>query len=119
MQVAKNLFLWPDRSYLRKGLELWLTAYVELVLPKKRILELYLNIAEWGPGIYGAEAAAQAHFGVPAVRLNAAQAAVLAAVLPNPLRRSAAAPSGYVQDRALLYRQRAGQLDAALVGCWK
>ena len=119
MQVAKNLFLWPGRSYIRKGLELWLTFYVELVLPKRRIIELYLNIAEWGPGIYGAEAAAQHHFGVPAMRLTAGQTAVLAAVLPSPLTRSAAAPSGYVQDRALLYRQRAGQLDADLVGCWK
>jgi monofunctional biosynthetic peptidoglycan transglycosylase len=119
MQVAKNLFLWPARSYLRKALELWLTAYVELVLPKRRIIEIYLNIAEWGPGIYGAEAAAQAHFGVSAARLNAAQASLLAAVLPNPLDRSAASPSEYVQGRAAIYRRRAGQLDSSLVGCWK
>jgi len=118
MQVAKNLFLWPGRSYARKALELWLTAYLELVLPKRRIMEIYLNVAEWGPGIYGAEAAARRHFAVPASRLSVAQAAVLAAVLPDPLRRSASAPSAYVQGRAQAYRVRAGSLDADLVGCW-
>ena len=119
MQVAKNLFLWPGRSLLRKGLEAWLTPYVEVMLPKRRILEIYLNIAEWGPGIYGAEAAARAHFHVPAARLSEIQAAQLAAVLPNPRRWSAAAPTAYIQDRARLYRQRLGQLGPTYLGCWR
>ena len=118
MQVAKNLFLWPGRSFLRKGLEAWLTPYVELVLPKRRILEIYLNIAEWGPGLYGAEAAAQAHFRVPASRLSPQQASQLAAVLPNPRRWSAASPNAYIQGRAQTYRQRVPQLGAEYLGCW-
>jgi monofunctional biosynthetic peptidoglycan transglycosylase len=117
MQLAKNLFLWPGRSFVRKGLELWLTLYVELVLPKRRIIELYLNVAEWGPGVYGAEAAARTHFRVPAARLSATQASLLAAVLPNPRRWSAAAPTPYIQQRAAIYRQRVGQLGAAHLGC--
>ncbi len=117
MQVAKNLFLWPGRSFVRKGLEAWLTPYVELVLPKRRIIEIYLNIAEWGPGIYGAEAAARAHFRVPAARLSEAQAAQMAAVLPNPRRWSASSPTPYIQNRAQLYRQRVGQLGDAYLGC--
>lgn len=117
MQVAKNLFLWPGRSFVRKGLEAWLTPYVELVLPKRRIIEIYLNIAEWGPGIYGAEAAARAHFKIPAARLNEAQAAQMAAVPPNPGRWSASAPTPYIQNRAALYRQRVGQLGDAYLGC--
>jgi len=119
MQVAKNLFLWPGRSFVRKGLEAWLTPYVELMLPKRRILEIYLNIAEWGPGIYGAEAAARAHFKVAAARLTAAQASQLAAVLPNPRRWSASSPTAYIQNRAALYRQRAAQLGPAYLGCWR
>lgn len=117
MQVAKNLFLWPGRSFVRKGLEAWLTPYVELVLPKRRIIEIYLNIAEWGPGIYGAEAAARAHFRVPAARLSEAQAAQMAAVLPHPRRWSASSPTPYIQNRAQLYRQRVGQLGDAYLGC--
>ena len=119
MQLAKNLFLWPGRNIIRKGLEAWLTVYVELVLPKRRILELYLNVAEWGHGIYGAEAAAQAHFGVPASRLSPSQASLLAAVLPNPREWSAATPSGYVAGRARLYRQRIPQLGPTFLGCWE
>lgn len=119
MQLAKNLFLWPGRNVARKALEAWLTIYVELVLPKRRILELYLNVAEWGPGIYGAEAAAQAHFGVPASGLSASQAALLAAVLPNPRNWSAGAPSDYVAGRARQYRQRIRQLGPELLGCWE
>ena len=119
MQLAKNLFLWPGRNIIRKGLEAWLTVYVELVLPKRRILELYLNVAEWGHGIYGAEAAAQAHFGIPASRLSPSQASLLAAVLPNPREWSAAAPSSYVAGRARLYRQRIPQLGPTFLGCWE
>jgi len=98
-QVAKNLFLWSGRSYFRKGLEAYFTILIESLWPKRRILEVYLNIAEFGYGTYGAEAAAQRYFHKPAARLTRGDAAVLAAVLPNPERFSAAAPSRYVQQR--------------------
>jgi monofunctional biosynthetic peptidoglycan transglycosylase len=98
-QVAKNLFLWSGRSYFRKGLEAYFTVLIEACWPKRRILEVYLNIAEFGHGIYGAEAAAQHFFHRPASRLTRADAAVLAAVLPNPQRFSASAPTAYVQQR--------------------
>ena len=118
MQLAKNLFLWPGRSFLRKGLEFWLTPYVELLLPKRRIIELYLNVVELGPGLYGAEAAAQAHFGVTAARLTISQASQLAAVLPNPRAWSASQPGDYVRERAALYRRRVQQLGPEHLGCW-
>ena len=117
MQLAKNLFLWPGRSYVRKALEIPLTLYVELVLPKRRIMELYLNVVEFGPGIYGAEAAARAHFNTSAEKLSLQQAAQLAAVLPNPRRWSASKPTGYIQNRASLYRQRVDQLGPDYVAC--
>jgi len=98
-QVAKNLFLWSGRSYFRKGLEAYFTLLIEGCWPKRRILEIYLNIAEFGHGTYGAEAAAQRFFRKSAARLSRGDAAVLAAVLPNPVRLSAAAPSRYVQQR--------------------
>jgi monofunctional glycosyltransferase len=98
-QVAKNLFLWSGRSYFRKGLEAYFTVLIEALWPKRRILEIYLNIAEFGYGTYGAEAAAQRYFHKPASRLSRDDAAVLAAVLPNPEHYSAAAPSRYVQQR--------------------
>ena len=98
-QVAKNLFLWSGRSYFRKGLEAYFTVLIESLWPKRRILEIYLNIAEFGYGTYGAEAAAQRFFHKSAARLTRADAAVLAAVLPNPEHYSAAAPSRYVQQR--------------------
>lgn len=85
-QVAKNLFLWNGRSYIRKGLELYLTLLLELVLSKDRILDLYLNLAEWGPGVYGAEAAARTHFGKSAAALTRDESARLAAILPSPRR---------------------------------
>jgi len=100
MQTAKNLFLWPGRDFLRKGIEAYATAMMEALWHKERTLELYVNIVEWGPGIYGAEAAAHAHFGRAARDLTAHQAALLAAVLPNPRRWSAGAPSPYVSRRA-------------------
>jgi monofunctional biosynthetic peptidoglycan transglycosylase len=99
-QTAKNLFLWPGGGYLRKGIEAYLTVLIELCWPKARILEVYLNIAEFGPGIYGVEAAAQRYFGKPASRLSAGEAARLAAVLPNPRRWSAARPGPYVMARS-------------------
>jgi monofunctional glycosyltransferase len=98
-QVAKNLFLWSGRSYFRKGLEAYFTLLIEGLWPKRRILEVYLNIAEFGYGTYGAEAASQRFFRKPATRLTRGDAAVLAAVLPNPERLSAAAPTRYVQQR--------------------
>jgi len=98
-QTAKNLFLWDGRSWVRKGLEAGLTVGIETVWTKRRILTVYLNIAEFGPGIFGVEAASQHYFHKPASRLTAADAALLAAVLPNPIRYRAAAPSGYVRSR--------------------
>ena len=117
MQTAKNLFLWPDRHYLRKALEVYLALFLDAFLPKRRIIEIYLNIAELGPGIYGVEAAAQHHFGVPAGKLSRRQAALLAAVLPNPRERSASAPSAGVRRKAdtvaLRIRQLGELLDCA------
>jgi len=98
-QVAKNLFLWSGRSYFRKGLEAYFTVLIEACWPKRRILEIYLNIAEFGYGTYGAEAAAERFFRKPANKLSRSDAAVLAAVLPNPQRLSAASPSAYVEKR--------------------
>jgi monofunctional biosynthetic peptidoglycan transglycosylase len=114
MQTAKNLFLWPDRSLLRKGLEAWLTPQVELIWDKRRILEVYLNIVEMGPGIYGAEAAAQRHFGRSAADLGRLDSSLLAAVLPNPRAWSAAAPTDYILDRARTIRTRIDQLGPML-----
>lgn len=99
-QTAKNLFLWSGGGYFRKGIEAGLTVLIEAIWPKTRILEVYLNVAEFGPGIYGVEAAAQKIFGKPAANLNAAEAARLAAVLPNPTRWSAANPGSYVGRRS-------------------
>jgi monofunctional biosynthetic peptidoglycan transglycosylase len=89
MQVVKNLFLWPSRSYVRKAIEIGLAHLVEALLPKRRIMEIYLNIAEWGDGIFGAEAAARAHFDKRASRLTSEEAALLAVALPNPVERTA------------------------------
>lgn len=105
-QTAKNLFLWDGRSWIRKGLEAGLTLGMETVWTKRRILTVYLNIAEFGEGVFGVEAAAQRYFHKPASRLTAGEAALLAAVLPNPLRFRADAPSGYVRNRqAWIMRQ--------------
>ncbi|MGB7800545.1 monofunctional biosynthetic peptidoglycan transglycosylase [Buttiauxella sp.] len=98
-QTAKNLFLWDGRSYVRKGLEAGLTLGMEVVWTKRRILTVYLNIAEFGDGIFGVEAASQSYFHKPASRLTMSEAALLAAVLPNPIRFKANAPSGYVRQR--------------------
>ena len=98
-QVAKNLYLWSGRSFFRKGLEAYFTLLIEGFWPKRRILEVYLNIAEFGNGTYGAEAAAERLFHLPAARLSRSDAATLAAVLPNPEHYSAAAPSRYVLQR--------------------
>jgi monofunctional glycosyltransferase len=98
-QVAKNLFLWSGRSWLRKALEAWYTLLIEWFWPKQRILEVYLNVAQFGRGIYGAEAAAQQFFHKNALGLSASDAALLAAVLPNPLLLHVDRPSAYVQRR--------------------
>lgn len=99
-QVAKNLFLWPGRSWARKGVEVYFTLLIETLWPKQRILEVYLNIAELGPDTYGVEAASQKFWHKPAARLTMHEAALLAAVLPNPKRFRADAPSSYVSARA-------------------
>jgi len=107
-QTAKNLFLWPGRSFVRKALEIPLALWINLVLPKRRVLEIYLNIVEWGPdGQFGAEAAAHWAFRKSARDLGAREAAELAAILPNPVRRSARAPSILVRRLAGLYEHRA------------
>ena len=98
-QLAKNLFLWSGHSWLRKACETWFTLLLETLLDKRRILELYLNVVEFGPGIYGVEAASQRFFGHGALTLSANEAAVLAAVLPNPRRYSVISPSAYVDAR--------------------
>lgn len=96
-QVARNLFLWPGRSFVRKGMEAYLTVLLEALWPKERILEVYLNIAQFGSGIYGVEAAARRFYHEPAARLTAAQAALLAAVLPNPVHWHVDRPSRFVE----------------------
>ncbi|AYC31117.1 monofunctional biosynthetic peptidoglycan transglycosylase [Pseudomonas cavernae] len=112
-QVAKNLFLWSGRSWLRKGLEAWFTALIELFWPKQRILEVYLNSVEWGDGVFGAEAAARHHFGIGAPYLSTQQASQLAAVLPNPHRWRAGRPNAYVSRRASWIRQQMRQLGGS------
>ena len=112
-QVVKNLYLWPGRSWTRKGIEAYLTVFLEILWPKRRILEVYLNIAEFGPGIFGAEAAAQSFFGQPASRLSAREAALLATVLPAPKRMSPARPSPYVRERASWVLRQMDQLGGA------
>ena len=100
-QVAKNLFLWPGQNWIRKGLEAYFTLLVETLWPKKRILEVYVNIAEFGRGVFGVGAAAEVFFKKPAARLSAPEAALLAAVLPNPKRMKVRSPSVYVRSRQL------------------
>lgn len=109
-QTTKNLFLWSGQSLTRKGLEAGLTALLELLWPKRRIMEVYLNVAEFGEGIYGVEAASQHFFGLPAGAVNARQAAMLAAVLPNPKRFHVDAPSPYIRERVNWIRQQMRQL---------
>ncbi|MBN9000407.1 MAG: transglycosylase domain-containing protein, partial [Rhizobiales bacterium] len=103
------LFLWPGRSYVRKGLEIPLAYYADFVLSKRRIMTIYLNIAEWGPGLFGIEAAAQHYFGKSAKDLTARQAALLTAALPNPILRNPAKPSRGMQSRARTIERMARQ----------
>ncbi len=114
MQTVKNLILWQGRDVLRKGLEIYFAEYLELIWPKTRIMEVYLNIVEWGPGIYGAEAASQRYFNHGAAQLTPAQASLLAAVLPNPREWSAGRPGPYVSERSSIIRARVEQLGSFL-----
>jgi monofunctional biosynthetic peptidoglycan transglycosylase len=116
MQTVKNLYLWQSRSYVRKFLEVPLAYYADAVLGKRRTLEIYLNVAEWGPGIYGVEAAAQRYFNRPASKLDARQASLLAAALPNPLVRNAGKPSARLQHLARILATRASR-TAADISC--
>lgn len=98
-QVVKNVFLWSGRSFVRKGLEAWWTVWLEVLLSKRRILELHLNIAEYGPGVYGVGAAAARYLGADAAKLDRRQAALLASVLPSPRRHAVAAPDHWTRGR--------------------
>jgi monofunctional biosynthetic peptidoglycan transglycosylase len=118
MQTAKNLFLWPGRQYIRKAIEVPIAYYMSLIWTKRRLIEIYLNIAEWGPnGEFGAEAAAQHAFRKSAKSLHAGEAALLAAVLPNPGRRDAAHPSRGLRRTAARYRALAGVPGASITAC--
>ena len=99
-QTVKNLFLWPSKSYLRKGIEAWLVLWMELIVPKKRILEIYINYAQFGKSIFGVEAASQYYFGITAKQLSPEQSALIAASLPTPSRSNPAKPSKYLKERA-------------------
>lgn len=107
-QVARNMYLWTGRSWLRKGIEVWFTLLIELTWSKQRILEIYLNIAEWGPGVFGLQAASEYHFGKAASQLSPMQAALLASSLPSPLRYDPARPASHLYQRAVwnLQQQR-------------
>jgi monofunctional biosynthetic peptidoglycan transglycosylase len=113
-QVAKNLWLWPARSWLRKGLEAWFTVWVEVLWPKERILEMYLNIAQFGPDVFGVEAAGRLYFRKPAAALNAPESALLAAVLPNPRVYRVRNPSRYTTRRQAWIQRQAGRLGGQL-----
>lgn len=116
MQLAKNLFLWNDRDYLRKVLEVPLAMLIDTVLSKRRVLEIYLNVAEWGPGIFGVEAASQTFFGKSAAKLSATQASLLATALPNPIARNPAKPSSGHRRLAGINRSRA-QVAGEVLNC--
>ncbi|MDX1527236.1 MAG: monofunctional biosynthetic peptidoglycan transglycosylase [Gammaproteobacteria bacterium] len=113
MQTAKNLFLWPERHIARKVLEAPMTVIIETFLDKRRILEIYLNVIEWGPGVYGIEAASRVYFGKSASNLSRREAALLAAVLPNPRRWSPAKPTEYILQRAHIALVRFYIVDAS------
>ena len=112
-QTAKNLFLWSGRSWIRKGIETWYTLLIELLWPKQRILEVYANVAEFGDGVYGAQAAARTFFRKDAGRLAPSESARMAAVLPNPKRYSVARPGPYVMRRARWIQRQSSQIGGA------
>jgi monofunctional biosynthetic peptidoglycan transglycosylase len=110
-QTAKNILLWPGGGFLRKGIEAYITELLELGWPKSRILEVYLNVIEWDDGVYGAEQAAEVHFHKPAAGLTRREAALLAAILPNPRALSAERPSRYIEERVATIEARMGQVE--------
>ena len=114
-QVCKNLFLWPGGGFLRKGLEAGCTAHLELLWPKRRILEVYLNVVEFAPGVYGVEAAARRFFAKPAQHLRRAECALMMSVLPSPKRLNLAAPTPYMRERSTWIQQQMRQLGDAYV----
>ena len=116
-QTAKNVFLWNGRSWVRKGLEAYFTVLIELIWGKERIMEVYLNSIEMGPGIYGAEAVAQAHFGKSASKLTRREAALIAATLPNPLKYSSKNPSKYMRKRQRQISRLMGLVENPHIGC--
>ncbi|ODN72625.1 Penicillin-binding protein 1F [Methylobrevis pamukkalensis] len=116
MQTVKNLFLWSSRSYVRKGLEIPLALYADLVWSKRRMIEIYLNTAEWGAGIYGAEAAARHYFDKPAAKLSRKEAALLVSALPNPFLRNPAKPGRGQRSIARVIERRERQ-SGAYVAC--
>ena len=107
---GEDLFLWPGRSFIRKGIEAYITVLLEFFWDKHRIIETYLNVIEWGNGIYGAEAASRSFFGKPAAALSPQEAALMAAVLPDPREWSAARPTPYIAERAATIRERMGDM---------
>ena len=119
MQTAKNVFLWPGRDWLRKGFEAWFTALIELAWGKRRIMEIYLNVAEWGPGVYGAEAAARYYLHKPADALNPEEAVRLAAALPDPLGWSVRRPSRRLLARGAAIRANMQGVPTALPLPWR
>ena len=113
-QTAKNIFLWPARTYLRKGFEVYFTLLIEVFWSKKRIMEVYLNMIEMGPGIYGAEAATQYYFHKPASKLTKGEAALIAISLPNPRKRNPAKPTSYMlmrQQNILSLMRKIGKIE--------
>jgi monofunctional biosynthetic peptidoglycan transglycosylase len=117
-QTAKNVFLWPQRSWVRKGAEAWFTLLIETLWGKRRIMEVYLNTVEMGPGLYGAEAASERYFHVPANHLTPAEAGRLAAILPDPLKWKAARPGPYVRRRTGRIEARSGTVErGGLAAC--
>ncbi len=116
MQTVKNLYLWPSPSYLRKAIEIPLAYWMDLVVPKRRIVELYLNIVEWAPGVYGAQSASRHHFGVDADGLSREQATLLVAVLPNPIARNASRPGRTTRSVAERVRRLMREIEPYL-GC--
>lgn len=116
-QTVKNVFLWPERSWLRKGMEAYFTLLTELMWPKPRIMEVYLNVIEWGPGVYGIEAAARHHFDKPADTLTQRQAARLMSILPSPLKWRAAQPGPFVRRKARRVQRWARVMPGEFTQC--
>jgi monofunctional biosynthetic peptidoglycan transglycosylase len=117
MQVARNLMLWPGRDFVRKAIEAYLALVIDLAWPKTRIMEVYLNIIEWGLGVYGAEAASRAYFHKPASALTPRESALLVTVLPNPREWHPDQPTPFLNERTVVVRERMEQLGTGLLSC--